>query len=680
MLDHPAIWTPADLDAHDYGLLCAYTHPDCDVAELTLLADWYVWAFFFGDHFLRTYKKPRDLAGAKAHLDRLRTFLADGAPEPANPVERGLADLWPRTACSRSRDWRERFAGSTRDLLDGAMWELRCIDTDRIPNPLEYVRMRRQAGGAPWVAHLAEHALSAELPGRLAGERPLRMVADTFADAVHLRNDIFSYQRETELEGELANGVLVLEEFLGMSPQEAADTTNDIITSRQHQFDDTVLTGLPVLYADHAATAAEQAAIAAYVRGLRDWEAGCHEWHLRSSRYPKATASRSYGPSGLGTTTTRRFPPHRGGTGGPCTPGYPFRLPTFVMPWKAVANRHLDSARRYAKAWAYEMGMIGPLAVRGDGVWTDTRYDSLELVLFAALTQPVAERDRLHLLSLWDVWAFALDDYFLAEFKARRDLAGARAFVAGLRRFMTEHAPPPANCVERGLADLWARTAPGLAAGVRERFPAHVMAFAEGNLWELGNTLRDHIPDPVDYVEMRRQTAGTDLSTHLGFLTSWGEISPELLDTRQLRDLIAAFADNVDFRNDIFSYRKEIELEFDVNNGVLVIQDFFKCGLQHAVEIAGDIMTASLREFQRITEEDLPLMLEELDLAPAVRDRVLTFVRGLERWLSGDLAWYTRTRRYTGADRPARTVMRPTGPGTSASRSLRDTRGHTARP
>ena len=675
MLDERAIWTAADLDAHDYGLLCAYTHPDCGAAELGLLSGWYVWVFYFADHFRQTYKRSGDLAGAQEHLDRLAGFLTEDAPEPANPVERGLADLWPRTLPAMSPAWRERFTAATHDLLAGAMWELRNLEAGRVPNPVEYVRMRRRAGGAPWAARLVEHALAAEVPGGLAAERPLRVIEDTFADSVHLRDDLFSYRSEAE-DGEVSNCVLVLEEFLGMAPREAADTTNDIITSRVHQFENTALTELPVLYTDHAVTAGEQATVAAHVRGLRDWQAGAHEWQRRSSRYPGEPAGRSYGPAGLGVSAAHLLPPRPPATpGAPCTPGYPFRLPLFYMPWKAAVNPHLDGARRHAKAWAYEMGMIGPLAVRGDGVWTDARYDSLELPLFAALTHPLAERDALHLLTLWDVWAFALDDHVFAAFKAARDLAGARVFVAGLPEFMPADCGPtpvPRGCVERGLADLWARTAPGLPAEVRARFPRHVLAFAEGNLWELANTVQNRIPDPVDYVEMRRQTAGTELSTNLGFVMSRAGISADLLAAEPLRQLVIAFADNVDFRNDIFSYRKEIEFEGEVNNGVFVIQDFLNCGLQHAVEIANDIMTASLREFQRITTEDLPVMFEELALDVTARDQVLTFVRGLEQWLCGDLAWYSRTRRYVGSDlgtEPGRAGVRATpGLGTPAVR------------
>src|SRR6185312_1435385 len=195
-----------DLDAHDYALLCSYTHPECDADALSLVTDWYVWVFFFDDHFLEKVKRTLDLTAP--------------LPEPANPVEAGLADLWARTVPSMSMDWRRRFAESTEHLLNESLWELSNINAGRVPNPVEYIEMRRKVGGAPWSAGLVEYAAGAEVPAAVAGARPLLVLRDAFSDAVHLRNDLFSYQRETEEEGELSNGVLVLETFLDCTTQE----------------------------------------------------------------------------------------------------------------------------------------------------------------------------------------------------------------------------------------------------------------------------------------------------------------------------------------------------------------------------------------------------------------------------------------------------------------------------
>ncbi len=191
----PEVWDEAEFDAHDYPLLCAYTHPDCLVHELDLVTDWYVWVFYFDDHFLALYKRGQDVAGAKTYLDRLPAFMPLQAtarlPEPTNPVERGLADLWARTVPTKSAQWRRRFFQSTKSLLEESTWELQNISDARVPNPIEYIEMRRKVGGAAWSADLVEHAVLVEMPDSVVSTRPMRVLKDTFADAVHLRNDLF---------------------------------------------------------------------------------------------------------------------------------------------------------------------------------------------------------------------------------------------------------------------------------------------------------------------------------------------------------------------------------------------------------------------------------------------------------------------------------------------------------
>src|SRR5690606_9039185 len=132
-----------DFDNHDYALLCAYTHPECDAQELDLVTDWYVWVFYFDDHFLELYKRTQDSVGAKAYLDRIPSFMplepGAAAPTPQNPIERALVDLWRRTVPTTSEDWRRRFIENTRHLLLESMWELANIQGQRVANPVEYI-------------------------------------------------------------------------------------------------------------------------------------------------------------------------------------------------------------------------------------------------------------------------------------------------------------------------------------------------------------------------------------------------------------------------------------------------------------------------------------------------------------------------------------------------------------
>ncbi|WP_329522053.1 terpene synthase family protein [Spirillospora sp. NBC_01491] len=651
----PLIWTEQDYAAHDYALLTAYTHPDAPAPVLDLVNDWYVWVFYFDDHFLEHYKRPRDMAGARAYLARLPSFMpadpGEAPPaEPRDPVERGLADLWARTVPLMSGQWRARFAESTRNLLQESLWELSNIDEGRVPNPIDYVQMRRKVGGAPWSADLVEVALGAELPAGIAATRPLRVLKDTFADAVHLRNDLFSYRRETEEEDELNNGVLVVQRFFDVGPQRAADTVNDLLTSRLRQFENTAGTELPPLLDEHAPTPEARLGVLRYVRGLQDWQSGAHAWHLRSGRYTDRGAEGAgrplpSGPLGLGTSAVRPRVPERPPRGGPPaaarTAAEPFEAPRLTVPYGARLNPRVDAVRAHAGTWAAEMGLLD------QGGWDRDAFDAADYGLFAALTHPDASGAGLELVNDWHLWGFYVDDLFAERFTRACDAVGARAFVARLAEFMP--ADPAAGAVpaapaERALADLWARTAPAMTVADRREFAAVVGRFVGSRLWELAGHAQRRVPDPVDHIEMRRTTGGAEFSTGLLRHCLQDEVPAAVLGTGPMRALVDAFADVGGLHHDLLAYRREVEDGEELDNAVLAVAGFLGCAPRRAAEIVGDLAAARTREFDRIVTAELPALTDGLD--PAARDRLTGHIEGLRRWMAGDLEWAATTGRY----------------------------------
>lgn len=692
------IWDEAKFDAMDYALLCAYTHPDTPSDELNLVTDWYVWVFYFDDHFLETYKRSQDQDGAKEYLDRLPAFMlvdpTDTPPEPTNPVERGLIDLWARTVPSKSREWRLRFFESTKNLLEESMWELANISGHRIPNPIEYIEVRRKVGGAPWSAHLVEHAAFVEIPDRIAGTRPMRVLKDTFADGVHLRNDLFSYQREVEDEGELANCVLVLERFLGVGTQRAADLTNDILSSRLYQFENTTLTELPSLFEEYGLDPLERESVVLYVKGLQDWQSGGHEWHMRSSRYMNERANRGPapaerllgGPTGLGTAAANitlssgalgltRFKSH---THVPFAAVGPVTLPDFYMPYTARVNANLERSRRHCIDWAREMGMLESVpGFSGLGIWDEETLASFDFAVCAARIHPDASGPELDISSAWLTWGTYGDDYYPAVFGTTRDMVGAKALNARLSALMPlDIAPTPAPItpVETGLADLWMRTAAPLSIDQRRQFRQGVERMTESWLWELANHIQQRVPDPVDYVEMRRQTFGSDMTMSLARITKAGGIPPAIFRTRSMRGLENSAADYACFTNDIFSYQKEIEFEGELHNCVLVVQKFLDIDHKQAVLVVNDLMTARLQQFEHIIATELPFLADEFGLDVEAREALDAYVEGLQDWVAGILDWHMLSGRYDEAAllRRYRTPPQwsdgPTGLGTSAAR------------
>jgi germacradienol/geosmin synthase len=709
MLEGSGIWAESDLQSHDYGLLCAYTHPDASAVELNLITDWYVWVFFFDDHFLETFKRGGDRSVAKAYLDRLPSFmpmdLAVGMPEPTNPVEAGLADLWVRTVPAMSPHWRARFRESTEHLLNESLWEMANINAGRVPNPIEYIEMRRKVGGAPWSAGLVEHAVGAEVPAVIAASRPMRVLKETFADAVHLRNDLFSYEREITSEGELSNGVLALETFLGYDTQRAADAVNDLLTSRLQQFEHTALTELAPLFVEHGLDPKSCADVLAYVKGLQDWQSGGHEWHLRSSRYMNEGAALAGpgtwlagGPSGLGTMTAHPKRWHDALGAGraksfshvPYQVVEPVPMPDFYMPFPLRHSPHLTGCRARTVEWAGRMGLLAPQpGVAHSGIWDERKLVAFDFPLCAAGIDPDATPDGLDRTAQWLTWGTYADDYIPAVYGVRRDVVGARAATRRLSLFMPVEdeaaVPTPHNAMERALADLWRRTTAAMSGPARRRFRDAVEEMTDSWFWEATNQLFHRIPDPIDYLEMRRKTFGSGLTMALSRLARESELPAEVLAAGSVRTLENAAADYACLLNDVFSYQKEIQYEGEIHNAVLVVRTFLSCELGPAVGIVNDLMTCRLRQFEHVYAAELPLLAEDLGLEQEARHALEAYVDDLRRWLAGILAWHRGCHRYDEAElrrAPSfddRWTQGPTGLGAVAAhlaRPVRPVAGH----
>ncbi|RSM86122.1 Geosmin synthase [Kibdelosporangium aridum] len=685
MLDAPKpdggmVWTEEALAKMDYALMCAYTHPDCDGPTLDLTTDWYVWVFFFDDHFLEHFKYSRDLSGAREYLDQLERFMTregETAPEPSNPAEAGLQDLWARTVPAMSSDWRERFIRSTHNLMIESMWELNNINIGRIANPIEYIQMRRRVGGAPWSANLVEYAAAAEVPDRFARTRQFEVLTDTFSDAVHLRNDLFSYQREVQEEGENSNAVLVFEKFFGIKTQDAAEMVNDLLTSRVQQFENTALVEVPAVFLTMQALADEQAKFAGYVKGLQDWQAGGHEWHMRSSRYMNngavtETPTVLGGPNGLGTAgiTPGRLGLKVRAQQHSFTPFRPvghLPLPDLYMPFPTRVSQHYDAARDYLVDWGRDMGFYE------SGVWDERKLKMNDLAYCAARIHPDSDLGELKLSSAWLAWGTLADDYFPAVYGTSRSLAAAKAAVDRLKQFMPLDmgaVPEPMDAIERGLADLWPRSATSMPGPARAQLRAAVATMVDSWLWELFNQAENRVPDPVDYVEMRRITFGSDLTIGLARIPHWNVIPEEIYQTRVVRELETAAMDYACFTNDLFSYQKEIEFEGELHNIVLVIEQFLGVDQWQARDITAALMKARMEQFEHILANDFPVLFEEYGLDEEARTMLLDYADKLKDWMSGVLAWHQEVDRYKEAElrrdqNPA--ALLPTGLGTSAA-------------
>lgn len=676
----PAGWTVKDYDRCDFPLFVSLVHADARGEPLNAMTCFYVWSFYFDDVFFRTFTPNADLDGARAYVARLPTFMpleGEAAETPANPVEAGLYDAWTRIAPSKSPVWRERFGRHIQDMCEAWLWELANAIEERIPDPIDYVEMRRRTGGMHWLNDFVEYTLGIELPERVYAARPIRVLNEVACDTVLLRNDILSLRKELE-QGETNNAALVTIALLGCDMQAAVDIVSEVVTARLHLAEHVIATEIGPMLEEHALTAAERAVVAAYVQGMRDALAGDFQWETGTGRYhdeppvwlPPGSPVAGWiptGPRGLGTAAARvgltpRIVALRVRTHAPA-PAPPAGAEPPVapkLPFDARCNPRLGELRANAHAWPRAVGMLGP---EGWGVWDRKRFDALDLALFAASTHPDAKAGDLALVCDWHVWAFYFDDFFVAHCKRTRDAPAARALVARLPALM-DGAPPAPHPVERGLADLWSRSASTIGDGLRASMRAHVVEFADSWLWELASLAAQRVPEPVDYVAMRRQTARTGLARDLVCHVHGIELAPLLTDARALRTIEHAFADAAGFYNDIVSDSFEAEREGDPYNGVLVLERFLGCGHAQAADLLERLAATRAAELRHAVDVELPVLVDE---HPQARAAATSYARGLQEWLAGALHWSLETSRYGERERDRR-WMAPTGLGTSAAR------------
>jgi len=133
------------------------------------------------------------------------------------------------------------------------------------------------------------------------------------ADYACLLNDLFSYHKEIQYDGDFHNGILVVQNFLACDKDRAVAVVNDLMTARMKQFEQVVAVDLPALISDFGLDDEVRRTVLGYAEELQDWMSGILVWHKGCHRYDQASLPhrkpspprRLGGPTGLGTSAAR---------------------------------------------------------------------------------------------------------------------------------------------------------------------------------------------------------------------------------------------------------------------------------------------------------------------------------------------------------------------------------------
>ncbi|MFI6095414.1 hypothetical protein ACIA8G_07680 [Lentzea sp. NPDC051213] len=290
-------WTEAFYDAADYGGFAPLTHPTASLDDLKHISDWHTWGFYLHDAFREGFLRPRNVAGGKEFIARLKAILADSSVPPMIPAEKGLSNL-----VSRSTLDDEDRAGVT-DLLDGLLWELHNTAQGRVPDPIDLVEMRRKTNAADLSAKLARASVGADLPAELLRNSTMRALVDSFGDVPGLRQEILGFDAVYGTGASTTSAVLAVQQFFECEAQQAVDVVGDLVAARLRQIG-AIIAELPSIADEYALDEAARAGLHRYVEALKSWLAGELLWTQRSGRFsfsPTPARRSFHAPSGLGT-------------------------------------------------------------------------------------------------------------------------------------------------------------------------------------------------------------------------------------------------------------------------------------------------------------------------------------------------------------------------------------------
>jgi hypothetical protein len=314
-------------------------------------------------------------------------------------------------------------------------------------------------------------------------------------------------------------------------------------------------------------------------------------------------------------------------------------MPSVYCPFPPRISPYVADAQRYAVEWATRQGLLDTDSTAAGS------FAAARLAHLMARTFPDATHPDLCLATAWLTVVFRLDDHL--ETALGRDPSRLRTAGEALLRFFAgwpkESRPPAAARRALGrplcgaLADVWRRTAARLSPAWRARFVGHVEEYLAGTAWEAGNRRAGRVPDPAEYIEMRRHTAATGLFFDLIEVFRGVEVPEPTWRNPALRTL-RGYADNaVAWFNDLVSWPKELR-RGDRHNLVLVLGHHTGCSLDEAVRAAARYHDGQVRGFVA-AREAMPLdLLNHSGVAGVVAD--------LAHWIRGNMDWSRETGRY----------------------------------
>lgn len=319
----------------------------------------------------------------------------------------------------------------------------------------------------------------------------------------------------------------------------------------------------------------------------------------------------------------------------PFLPGDQFYLPEF--PYLLPAYTH-PASRRIAsdcESWIREKMRF---ALPDDAAIE--RLIEERASLWTCYVLPTADADRLSTLCKYTEYLSVFDNAMVDRDKIGKDVAAAKELFDRVVNILDNTAAGADFEWGRTLHELWTTMRPGFPDRQWDRFLAEVRRFLAGCVHEITSRSQERVFDYDTYVQVRRDSVGMGMYLVLGEYGLGIDLTDQLRDHAELREIVDIALDHIMLTNDLFSFRAECTADdyvnalsvLRVNNG-LSLQD----GVDELFAVIEDKRVAFMRA--RRTIETGPL---------GVDKDIVSYVDALWHMMAGNLQWSYETSRYNG--------------------------------
>lgn len=262
-------------------------------------------------------------------------------------------------------------------------------------------------------------------------------------------------------------------------------------------------------------------------------------------------------------------------------------------------------------------------------------FSRLRIPEFVARAYPDAGPDELRIVTDWTIWGFLADDEH-DRLVRKPDLLRGRFLehLEVLRNDVYDHV----RGTHLALADLRTRILAKSSPSCLDRFALRSGEWFESMHWEALNRGRRTKPSIDEYLRAREITVGMYTEYALFDATHGVTTSDRFWLDPDLRRLMSMAANIIGWSNDLFSYRKEREIE-DPHNLVLLLIDQGRMDEDAACKLVIDMHNLEMMRFLELAEV---VHRHNHDMT----DTKSQFIAMLHHWIRANIDWAYSSTRY----------------------------------